>query len=237
MPCLLVALVAAAAPACGGGGEQITVFAASSLTDAFTVIEQEYEAAHPGVDIVVSFDGSAALAAQVEQGAPADVLATADLATMGRVAASSLRPPEVFARNRLTIVVEEGNPAGVIGLDDLARDDLTIVLAAPEVPVGNYAAQVLAAAGVEVEPASFEQNVRAVASKVALGEADAGIVYVTDVAAQPDRLDAVAIPSEWSDTVVADYPIAALDERGSSFVAFVLDGGRDALVAAGFEVP
>lgn len=233
---VLVALVTA----CGKDEDRVVVLAASSLNDAFGVVEAGYESAHPGVDVVVSFGGSSSLAAQVEQGAPADVFASADLATMDRLAADTSDTaeldlePTVFARNRLVIAVAPGNPVGIRGLADLARDDVIVVLAAPEVPAGAYAAQVLAAAGLNVEPASFEQNVRSVASKVALGEADAGIVYVTDVASRADRLESVSIPTE----LVAEYPIVALTARGADFVDFVTGpAGRSALLDAGFEVP
>lgn len=224
---------------CGRGDERVTVLAASSLTDAFAAIEVAYEAEHPGVDVVVSFGGSSALAAQIEQGVPADVFAAADLVTMDRAVAEAepVGEPMVFARNRLAIAVAPGNPEGITGLADLARDDLVVVLAAPEVPAGNYAARVLADAGVVVEPASLEQNVRAVASKVALGEADAGIVYVTDIAAQSGRLDRVAVGAV-GDAIVADYPVVALTAAGRGFAAFVTgSAARAALLDAGFEVP
>jgi molybdate transport system substrate-binding protein len=234
---LAALLAVASVTACGSGGnEQLVVFAASSLTDVFADLEIGFEAEHPGVDVVISLDGSSSLAAQIEQGAPADVFAAADESTMARVVAEVGGTPEVFARNRLTIAVEEGNPLGITGLADLADPDLVIVLAAPEVPAGAYAAQALEAVGVTVEPDSFEQSVRSVASKVALGEADAGIVYRTDVAADPDGLDEVAI----GDGVTAVYPILAIGDGSAAeqFVAFLLGPtGRAALTDAGFEVP
>jgi molybdate transport system substrate-binding protein len=233
------ALAGTLLPACAtNGDERLVVFAASSLTDPFAVLEAGFEAAHPGVDVVVSYEGSSALAAQVLQGAPADVFASADQANMQRVAGEAAGTPTVFAQNRLTIAVAPGNPRRVTGLDDLARPDLVVVLAAPEVPAGRYAGQLLEAAGVTVAAASYEQNVRAVAAKVALGEADAGIVYATDVAAQPDRLDAVTIPIE--SNAVAEYPIVALTSSplAADFVDYVHGpDGRAALTAAGFQVP
>lgn len=235
MSVLLVSLLFASG--CGGD-RRVTVLAASSLTDAFAAIETAYEAEHPGVDVVVSSGGSSSLAAQIEQGVPADVFASADLVTMDRVldAVDPAGPPVVFALNRLVIAVAPGNPADITGLDDLARPGLVVVLAAPEVPAGNYAARLLADAGVAVTPASLEQNVRAVASKVALGEADAGIVYATDVAAQPDRL--AAVEADGPADLVAEYPVVALTSDGSEFADFVRSpAGRAALTAAGFDVP
>ncbi|MEO6569914.1 MAG: substrate-binding domain-containing protein, partial [Ilumatobacteraceae bacterium] len=161
-----------------------------------------------------------------------------DTRTMDRVTRRGARQPRVFARNRLAIAVEPGNPLGVRGLTDLARDDLVVVLADADVPAGAYAAQVLEAAGVDVRAASYEANVKAVASKVALGEADAGIVYRTDIAADPSALSEVDIPDEQN--IVADYPIVGLTDRDdvASFVEFVLSSsGRAALTDAGFDAP
>lgn len=227
---------------CGGGAERrVDVFAASSLADVFAVVERALEAEHDDLDVVVSTAGSSTLAAQIEGGAPADVFAAADLRTMQRVVDAGLVPrgPFAFARNRLTIAVEPGNPLGIAGPADLARDDVTLVLAAPDVPVGRYAARTLELAGVAVEPASYEQSVSSVASKVALGEADAGIVYVTDVLARTADLDAVEIPAEHQIDIV--YPIAVLadaDDAASLVVDAVLgEIGRGALGAAGFELP
>ncbi|MEJ7801364.1 MAG: molybdate ABC transporter substrate-binding protein, partial [Ilumatobacter sp.] len=162
--------------------DTVVVLAASSLVDAFDRIEAEFEAAHPGVDIVVSAGGSSTLVAQLTDGAPADVLATADLETMARAeaAATIARRPRVFAQNSMVIAVEVGNPLGVMSVADLGRVPV-VVLAAAEVPAGAYAAAVLDCEGVELVVASYEQNVRAAASKVALGEADAAIVYRTDI--------------------------------------------------------
>ena len=141
-----------------------------------------------------------------------------------------------FARNRLAIAVEPGNPAGIASLDDLARDDLVVVVAAPEVPAGSYARDAAAAVGVEIVADSLEQSVRAVASKVALGEADAGVVYRTDIVANDARLDEVPIDTD----VVATYPIVIVDDGAAAraFVELVMgDTGLAALVAAGFEAP
>lgn len=233
----LIAL-ASTGTACGGEDDRLVVLAASSLAEAFDVIEAEFEAAHDGVDVVIGFDGSSRLAAQIEQGAPVDVFASADGATMARVRDRAAEEPVVFARNVVVIAVEAGNPLGIDDLADLADRDLTVVLAAPEVPAGAYSRRALELAGVEVLPDSYEQSVRAVASKVAIGEADAGLVYRTDVAANADRLDAVAIDDDA--LVRADYPIAAMsdDPLARAFVELVLGAaGQRVLTEHGFESP
>ena len=220
---------------CGGGDEdRVVVFAASSLTDAFGELETAFESAHDGVDVVISYGGSSTLATQIDQGAPADVFAAADTETARRVASPG--DLQVFATNSLVIVVEPGNPLGVESLADLARDDLLVVLAAPEVPAGRYAAVALASAGVEPAVDSYERSVRAVAGKIALGEADVGIVYLSDAAALGNEVAVVPIEVD----IEATYPIVALNDSGPAhdFVAFVLgDEGRDVLDDAGFGVP
>jgi len=235
--CVAAALVLTG---CGGGGgdEQLVVLAASSLTDVFDRLEAEFESAHPDVDVIVSFGGSSSLAGQIEQGAPIDVFAAADLTTMAGVLDEADGEQVVFARNRLAIVVAEGNPEQISGLTDLARGDLIVVLADRVVPAGAYAAEVLERAGVEVAPASYESNVRAVAAKVAIGEADAGIVYRTDIAADSDELDEVVIPD--ADNVLADYPIVVVRDGRTArqFVEFVIgSAGRRLFTEAGFELP
>jgi len=231
--------VAAALCSCGDApDERLLVFAASSLTGVFDRVETEFEAAHPRIDVVVSYGGSSSLAGQIEQGAPADVFASADWATITRVLEEADRDPIVFARNRLVIAVEDGNPESISGVADLADDDLIVVLADGEVPAGAYAAIVLELAGVALEPASLESNVRAVAAKVALGEADAGLVYRTDITANDDHLDDVPIPE--AENVIAEYPIVVVRESGSAraFVDFVAgNAGRRLLADAGFELP
>jgi len=233
---VLVACLACACAACGSSDEQLVVYAASSLTDAFDRIEADYEAADSGVDVVISYGGSSSLAAQLVDGAPAAVFATANPEQMERVVGGRAVPeaPSVFALNSMVVAVESGNP---LGIDDLAalQDGPVVVLAAPEVPAGTYAQQVLDCAGVEVVAASFEPSVRSVATKVALGEADAGLVYRTDV---DDRLEAVEI--EPACNVSARYPIVALsaDPGAERFVDFVLGpAGSAALAEAGFELP
>ncbi len=217
----------------------ITVLAAASLTDAFNELGRQFQAAHPGIAISFSFGASSTLAQQVKAGAPADVLATADEATMQVAVAGGVAQPEVFARNRLAILVARGNPKGVRDLADLARPDLVVVLCAAEVPCGRFGQQALDKAGVKASPRSLEANVRGVVSKVALGEADAGIVYVTDVRAAGDRAEGVTIPDALN--VVATYPIATVTatRNGSlagGFVAYVRSPeGRQILATAGFQ--
>jgi molybdate transport system substrate-binding protein len=247
----LAAVLAAAAlglAACGGGGSggsggqspaEIKVFAAASLTAAFTELGRRYTAAQ-GTKVTFNFAGSQALATQIGQGAPADVFASADLDNMAKVK-DLVGTPQSFASNRLAIVVEQGNPRGIRTLDDLAGGDVKVVLAAREVPAGRYAKQVLDRAGVKVTPVSQEDNVKAVVAKVSLGEADAGIVYVTDVAAGGARVEGVDIPREQN--VVATYPIATVkagkaQDAAQAFIDLVLSGqGQEVLHRYGFLPP
>ncbi|MDW3212385.1 MAG: molybdate ABC transporter substrate-binding protein [Ilumatobacteraceae bacterium] len=227
----LIAVVASC-----GGDERVVVFAASSLTDVFERLELEFEAAHPDVDVIVNVAGSSSLVAQLADGAPVDVLVTADQDTMATAVASTTMAgdPVVLARNELVIVVERGNPLAIGSLDDLS-DDVVVVLAAPDVPAGAYSRAVLACAGVDVDPASLEQSVRSVAAKVALGEADAGLVYRTDVS---DDLDAVELPDACQ--VTADYPIVVVVDAPAArrFVEFATgSAGADALSDEGFVLP
>jgi molybdate transport system substrate-binding protein len=218
----------------------ITVFAAASLTTAFTDLGDAFTAANPGADVTFSFAGSSELVAQLREGAPADVFASADLANMAVLTGADLvdGEPEVFATNVAEIIVEAGNPRGITGVADLDDDDLVVVQCAPEVPCGAYAEEVLANAGVTVMPSSLEQNVKAVTTKVLLGEADAGIVYRTDVLAAGEDADGVAIPEDVN--VVAQYPIALVADApdpsgGRAFIDFVLSvEGQQILADAGF---
>ncbi|KTS59748.1 molybdate-binding protein [Microbacterium testaceum] len=240
----VAALLAACAsptpqPAASGGplGGTLEVYAAASLQRSFDEIATAFEAAHPGVTVSPVYDGSSTLATQIGEGAPADVFASADEKNMSKVAAQA-PAPQIFAANTLVIAVPAGNPGGVETLEDLSR--VTTVLCAPEVPCGAASQTLLSNAGVTVSPASAEQNVTAVLTKVAAGEADAGLVYATDVVG---RADIEAIVPEGADKVVNRYPIAALTdapnpEAAAAFVAFVLsDDGQRILADAGFRAP
>ncbi len=218
---VLGALLATAAmllllPACSrsAAGGPVTVLAASSLAGAFEEVSSAFRAEEPDVDVVVTYGGSGQLAAQAIEGAPADVVATADEESMGRIArAGVLATPAVsFATNRMTIAVERGNPRAIAGVAHLGRDGVRVVLAAPEVPAGRYAGEVLRLAGVDVVPVSLESSVRAAANKVAMGEADAALVYASDVAASGGRLEGVSIPD--AENVTARYLVAVLDRAG-----------------------
>jgi len=227
---LIVALALALATAgCGtSDGPGVTVAAAASLTEALEALG----------GATFGFAGSQQLVAQVEARAPVDVVATADTAAMDRLVRGGLvETPATFARNRLAIAVETGNPDRIGGLADLGRTGLKVVLADPTVPAGRYARQALDWAGVVVQPVSLELDVKAVARKVASGEADAGIVYVTDVggASQVDIPEAA--------NVVATYPVAVVRATGNragaqAWVDRLLGpAGRSALAAHGFGLP
>ncbi|MFE0423685.1 molybdate ABC transporter substrate-binding protein, partial [Streptomyces sp. NPDC058953] len=219
---------------------ELTVRAAASLKDVFTTAGAAYQKANPGTEITFSFAGSQELAAQVRQGAPADALVTADIKTMDGLKGET-GTPAVIAKNRLVIAVEDGNPRKVGALKDLADPKLKVVLAAPEVPIGRYSKKILDAQGITVKPVSQEPNVRAVLSKVQLGEADAGLVYRTDAATAPDKVDAIEIPD--AQNAVAEYPAATLKttKNEAAATAFVtwLNGpeARKLLLDAGFQQP
>lgn len=227
-PCLTTTTGCASPP-------KVTVFAAASLQPPFEEIAREGH-----FDATFNFAGTQTLTAQLTQGAQADVFASADAAHMKTVQDAGLvdGQPQLFAHNRLEIAVAKGNPRHIRSLADLARSGLVIVLADPSVPAGKYAQQALAKAGVTVHPASLELQVTAVLNKVALGEADAGIVYVSDVVTN-GKVDGVAIPD--GQNVIADYPIAVLAVTSNkaaarSFVSFVLSpAGQAVLKRAGFE--
>jgi molybdate transport system substrate-binding protein len=240
-----VALLASSAPPDDGvrlDGD-LTVFAAASLTESFEALGEEFEAAHPGVDVTLSFAASSQLAQQVLEGAPADVVASADIPNMDRLVegGGARGEPVVFASNSLAILVEAGNPRDIDGLAELSDDDLIVVSCDPAVPIGAYTQEVFGNAGAEIEIDSYEENVRAVVSKVLLGEADAGVVYVTDVLAAGDDATGVPIPADVN--VVADYPIAVTAEAdepelAAAFVDFVVGDEAQAILAAfGFGTP
>jgi molybdate transport system substrate-binding protein len=239
--------------ACGGddgtdaadqpGSGAIVVFAAASLTEAFDALAEAFTDANPQVAVTLNLAGSQTLASQILEGAPADVFASANTTQMDAVARSIqlAGAPEVLTANRMEIAVEAGNPLGIEGLEDLAAADLLVVLPAEEVPAGRYAREVLDAAGIAVTPVSLERDVRAALSKVDLGEADASIVYASDVVAAGDRVTGVPIPVE--DNVAAAYPIARLADApnpvaADAFIAFVLsEPGQAILAAYGFTAP
>jgi molybdate transport system substrate-binding protein len=248
-------LLAAGAVVCGCGGDDggegsadgpsgaITVFAAASLSASFTALGEAFEAENAGTSVTFNFAASSELVTQINEGAPADVYASADQANMQRLidGIGTVGDPQVFASNVLQIIVEPGNPLAIAGVDDLADPDVLFVTAAPEVPIGRYTREVLDAAGVEVAPKSLEESVRGVVGKVVLGEADAGIVYVTDVIAAGDGAEGVEIPLDVN--VVATYPMALPADASNTvtaqaFVDFVVsDAGRAVLAAYGFAAP
>ncbi|MEV7277210.1 molybdate ABC transporter substrate-binding protein [Streptomyces sp. NPDC093111] len=219
---------------------KLTVLAAASLTDVFKTAGAAYEKSHPGTTITFSFAGSQELVAQVAQGAPADALVTADTKSMDKAKADT-GTPTVIAKNRLVIATVEGNPHKVDELKDLADPKLKVVLAAPEVPAGKYSKKILDAQKITVKPVSQEPNVRAVLSKVELGEADAGLVYKTDAESAKDKVDAVDIPD--AQNAVAAYPAATLKdskhaEAAAAFVAWLsTPEAQKILQDAGFQKP
>ncbi|MDH6225928.1 molybdate ABC transporter substrate-binding protein [Streptomyces chilikensis] len=241
------AVLAAVTVLSGCAGQEpdptVTVFAAASLRESFTTLGEEFEDRHPGTEVEFSFGGSDTLAAGITGGAPADVFASADEATMARVtrAGGTSGEPEVFARNRLQIVTLPGNPHRVRSLGDLDRPELKVVLCDSSVPCGAASRAVLGTARVRLSPVSYEQDVKSALTKVRLKEADAALVYATDVRAAGDTVTGVEFPE--ADTALNSYPIAVLDdapqpERAGEFVAFVRSAeGRRVLRAAGFLEP
>ncbi|MBI2711099.1 MAG: molybdate ABC transporter substrate-binding protein [Actinobacteria bacterium] len=264
-PAALVALVALGAAGCGSDGTNtsaaandrsttapgpgtlsgdLQVFAAASLTDAFTELGKAFEAEHPKVTVTFDFAASSALAQQIDEGAPADVFAPADEASMKRVTErGNASDPRIIARNRLAILVEKGNPKGITGLADLAEPGVVLALCAPAVPCGRLADAALEKAGVRVEPASLEENVKAVVAKVTLGEADAGIVYATDVKAAGGKAEGVGIGIAGDPSLEAVYPIAVTKQARNAaaaraWIEFVRSGeGQKTLAKFGFLSP
>ena len=221
------------------------IFAAASLTGAFNKMKADFTALNPKVNLTLNYNGSGSLVTQIQQGAPADVFASADTANMAKLVPGSIASSQNFAGNLLEIVVQSGNPKHIQTLADLARPDVAVVLGDPaSVPVGKNAQQALTMAGVKVTPVSLELNVTAVVTKIALAEADAGIVYVTDVAAGVaggQHIDGIAIPANQHGP--ATYPIGVLKSSqnpalAQAFVAYVLSpAGQATLKSYGFLPP
>ena len=218
----------------------VNVFAAASLTAAFNDLGTSFQGANSVVTVKFNFAGTPTLVAQIEQGAPADVFASADTTNMDKLKGDGLTngTPQVFARNKLEIVVAPGNPKGITGLADLAKTGVIYITEAPTVPAGKYALQALKMAGVSVTPKSLETDVKSVVSKIELGEADAGIVYTTDVTAAGTKVSGIPIPDAYN--VIATYPIAALKATtnaaaANAFIAYVLSAaGQAKLQSFGF---
>lgn len=244
------AVLVLGAGGCGGStgsrSQGILVFAAASLTETFMRIEVEFEQTFRDVDVRLSFGPSDGLATGINEGAPADVFASASPRWMDAIenARGIIGEAEVFARNKLAVIVPDENPAGIKHFEDLTRPGLKLVLAVPAVPIGGYAREALAKAGLQAAErnvVSNEEDVKGVVQKVLLGEADAGIVYATDVTpALRAQVSVIAIPDEVN--VIASYPIAVV--RGTrrhvlagAFVGFVLRQGQAILRDAGFLEP
>ena len=225
-----------AAPASG----PVLVFAAASLTEAFTEERDVLRSELPDLTVTLNFAASGTLVTQIQQGATADVVATADMDSMQKlVDAGLVETPAVFAHNKLVIVVAAGNPKGIHSVADLARPDVTVVLADPSVPAGKYATQILTKADVTVEPKSLETDVKSAVARVTSGEADAAIVYVTDVRAAGKAVSGVDIPA--GQNVMADYPIAIIKatthhDAAAAFVDAIIHGsGQEILLTNGFQ--
>ena len=237
-----VAMLAGCSNSSPNSGD-ITVFAASSLKSAFTALGAQLEKGNPGTRVKFSFAGSSDLVAQLTGGAPADVFASADTATMTKVVDASLVAgnPVNFATNTLTIVTPPGNPKHLASFADLAKPGTQVVVCAPQVPCGAATKKVEAATGTALTPVSEESTVTDVLGKVTAGQADAGLVYVTDAAGAGDKVTAVAFPEAGG--AVNTYPIAVL--KGSKnaataqrFVDLVTGpDGRKVLAGAGFAAP
>lgn len=241
---LLLALGTATAGCSGGGDdESLTVLAAASLSGTFTELEKVFHEEHPGVDVRLSFDSSATLAGQVVEGAPADVLATADEQTMESAVAAGATDgrPSAFASNRLVLVVPSDNPARIRSLSDLERKGVDYVVCVPSAPCGHIAVAALAEAGVQAPAASEEADVKAVLSKVTLGEADAGLVYETDALDAGEAVRSFEISS--SPATTTRYFVAALQDAGNpelaqEWVDLVMSRrGQKVLADAGFGRP
>jgi molybdate transport system substrate-binding protein len=221
----------------------VTVLAAASLTEVYGELASQFEKLHPGVTITESFGGSSALATQIVQGAPADLFATANQATMKTVTDAGLTDgiPIVYASNVLTLIVPSGNPANVTSLADLAKPSVKVALCDKTVPCGSAAVTLLADENLKVTPVTLEQDVKSVLTKVELDEVDAGLVYVTDAVSAGSTVKRIAVPD--AANVVNRYPIALLRSStntaaATAFEHFILSTtGLLALKRAGFGTP
>jgi len=221
----------------------VTVFAATSLTDAFNQIGAAFEKANPGVTVKFNYQGSSSLATSINQGAPADVFASAAPANMKTVtdAGNAVGTPKIFASNTGEILVETGNPKKITSVKDLANPAIKVVVCAPEVPCGVVAQEIFKNAGVTVKPVSEETNVGGVVTKVTLGEADAGIVYVTDAKENASKATGVPIPA--SQNATTEYPIVQVKDApnakaADAFISYVLGpDGQKVLASFGFMPP
>ncbi len=227
----------------GGASGKLLVFAATSLTGAFDKIGAQFEKANPGVKVTFNYDGSSTLATSIVHGAPADVFASAAPENMKTVTDENLTSgtPETFTSNKAEIMVETGNPKTIKSVNDLAEPDLKVVVCAPDVPCGALAQDIFKKAEVAVKPASEETSVGGVVTKMTLGEADAGMVYVTDVKANGNKTAGVPIPAEQNQSTV--YPIAPLKDApnaaaAKAFIDYVTGPkGQQVLATFGFQPP
>jgi molybdate transport system substrate-binding protein len=246
-------LAAAAAAGCSSGTSSpsaspasstgtITVFAAASLTESFTQLGKQFEAAHPGDTVKFSFGPSSGLAEQITSGAPADVFASAAPGNMDDVvSAGDASSPQNFAKNTMEVATPPDNPGNVESVKDLADDSVKVALCQPQVPCGVVAAKVFKNAGITVKPVTLQPDVKSVLTQVETGNVDAGMVYVTDVQAAGSKVNGVTIPA--SDNASTLYPIATINSSkhksiAQAFMNYVLSpAGQQVLKAAGFESP
>jgi molybdate transport system substrate-binding protein len=248
----LVVVIAVLLAACGGGSSsspsasgkpsgKLLVFAAASLNGAFDEIGKDFEKANPGTSVSFNYNGSSTLATSILQGAPADVFAAASPTNMKTVTDASMTSadPQTFTTNLAEIMVEKGNPKHISSVSDLANPQLKVVVCAPDVPCGALAQKIFDNAGVKVKPVSEETSVGGVVTKVTLGEADAGMVYETDVKANGGKTSGVEIPADQNETT--EYPIAPLKDApnpstATAFIAYVMGPqGQQVLASYGFK--
>jgi molybdate transport system substrate-binding protein len=252
---IAAALAAVAAAGCSSSGSgsssgataspsggTITVFAAASLTESFTQLGKQFEAAHPGDTVKFSFGPSSGLATQITSGAPTDVFASAAPANMDQVvSAGDASNPQNFAKNVMEVATPPNNPGNVSSVNDLAKNSVKVALCQPQVPCGVVAAEVFKNAGIAVKPVTLQPDVKSVLTQVETGNVDAGMVYVTDVQAAGSKVKGVTIPA--SDNASTLYPIATINSskhksEAQAFLNYVLSpAGQQVLAAAGFEKP